>query len=218
MENLIFIGIAGVIMLISFMFSNLKDSRRKSDIEEIYESIGFSYINPPNQSLIGSWSKFNLFSSGHSKKIMNMLTKDKDGIKITLIDFKHTIGSGKNSHTYKQTVLMYESNLLNLPDFTLKPEKIFHKIGSTFGYQDIDFDNFPKFSAQYLLRGESEDHIREFFDSNILDFFTEKQNLNIEGNENKLLYYKLGKIEEIKNLESFLEAGNEIFNLFKKEF
>jgi hypothetical protein len=46
-----------------------------------------------------------------------------------------------------------------MPHFALRPEKAWHKIGSWFGHQDIDFDSHPRFSSTYLLRGGDESAI-----------------------------------------------------------
>ena len=54
-------------------------------------------------------------------------------------DYRYTTGSGKNSHTYRQTVVFFRSPEVDLPQFELKPQSFLHGIGKLFGYQDIDF-------------------------------------------------------------------------------
>ncbi|MEC9473853.1 MAG: hypothetical protein VX584_04130, partial [Actinomycetota bacterium] len=66
---------------------------------------------------------------------------------------------------------MLDAEDLQLPTFVIRPENLFHKIGSTFGYQDIDFDAHPTFSKRYLLRGPDEEAIRNTFTDEFLSSY-----------------------------------------------
>ncbi len=69
---------------------------------------------------------------------------------------------------------------MRLPNFTLRPENLFHKIGQVFGYQDIDFDSHPEFSKRYLLKGENESEVRSTFSADTLAFYESDQKLSTE--------------------------------------
>jgi hypothetical protein len=60
-------------------------------------------------------------------------------------------------------VISFQSSLLSLPEFELRSENMFHKIGKAFGCQDINFESHPEFSKRYLLRGADEEAVRTFF-------------------------------------------------------
>ena len=112
---------------------------------------------------------------------------------VTIMDYQFTTGGGKNSSTFRQTVIVFESDELQLPSFSLRPENFFHKIGSAFGYQDIDFDSFPEFSKNYLLRGINEQAVRDTFNYDILSYCERQKNLCLEGVDKRLIYYQSGK-------------------------
>ena len=69
----------------------------------------------------------------------------KNGFSLQVFDYKYTVGGGRSSHTYNQTVAYIKDMKVSLPFFTLGPENFFHKVGSVFGYKDIDFSSHPLF-------------------------------------------------------------------------
>ena len=104
--------------------------------------------------LLSPLSHLHLFSRGHSQRAHNVLIRQEGDAQVAVFDYRYTVGHGKNSQRYKQTVIHFRSDKLNLPCFNLRPESIFHKIGSVFGYQDIDFDNeLEKFELYWTEGG-----------------------------------------------------------------
>ena len=117
-----------------------------------------------------------------------------------------------------QTVIWFRSTQLSLPSFVMRPEHVFHKIGSAFGYQDIDFESnrtAADFSKKYLLRGGDEHAIRSLFKDNVLDFFaTHPGKLVLEGRDERLILYRPMQLIRPENISVFLEEGLEVFRLF----
>ena len=117
-----------------------------------------------------------------------------------------------------QTVIWFRSPQLSLPGFIMSPEHVFNKIGSVFGYQDIDFESnriAADFSKTYLLRGGDEDAIRSLFKDNVLDFFaTHSGKPVLEGQGDRLILYTPMQLIRPENIAVFLEEGLEVFRLF----
>ncbi len=118
----------------------------------------------------------------------------------------------------EQTVIWFRSPQLSLPSFVMRPEHVFHKIGSAFGYQDIDFESnrtAADFSKKYLLRGGDEHAIRSLFKDNVLNFFaTHPGRLVLEGRDDRLILYRPEQLIRPENISVFLEEGLEVFRLF----
>ncbi|MBK92358.1 MAG: hypothetical protein CME27_07925, partial [Gemmatimonadetes bacterium] len=104
----------------------------------------------------------------------------------------------------EQTVIWFRSPQLSLPSFVMRPEHVFHKIGSAFGYQDIDFESnrtAADFSKKYLLRGEDEHAIRSLFKDNVLSFFaTHSGKPVLEGRGDRLILYRPGQLIRPENI------------------
>ena len=87
-------GYTGVIIIILIFVVGIPvalymNKKRIDALENLAESLGFEYTDTPDFSVLKRWD-FPLFSFGR-RNIHNMLTKDKDGVKITLIDYKYRI-------------------------------------------------------------------------------------------------------------------------------
>ena len=136
-----------------------------------------------------------------------------DGVAISLFDYWYSTGGGRFSHVYDQTVVILSLPTLSLPAFVLKPENIFHKAGSAFGMQDIDFPEAPNFSKRFLLRGAREHAIRAAFNRGVLDFFARHEGMSAEGRGNQLIYYRAGHVQQPIDIRTFMRQGCELAKL-----
>ena len=155
--------------------------------------------------------------------ITNVLHGDSEQLgygeefEVRTLDFTYQSGKG----TISQTVICFRSSQLSLPDFSMRPEYFFHKIGSKLGSQDIDFESHPtaaEFSKKYLLRGEGEQKIRALFTDKVLTFFAANPDeVCVEGSGDQLILYRDGKIIEPEDIPAFMKEGFEVFRLFTQE-
>ncbi len=213
---LIIIGILTVVGLIIFA-AWLYEKKRSEALQRIADALNFSFERKGDELLLAIHNNFDLFSKGRSKKISNVMHGSSGDMDITIMDYKYTVGSGKNSTTYSQTLIVVQSKYLQLPSFTLSPENIFHKIGGIFGYKDIDFNSHPKFSKQYLLRGDDEEAIRNTFNDELLEFYEKNKALNTESDYDKFIYYRAAKRLGPKDIQAFLQEGINLYGLFKTQ-
>ena len=213
---LIIIGILTVVGLIIFA-AWFYEKKRTEALQRIADALNFSFERKGDELLLAIHNNFDLFSKGRSKKISNVMHGSSGDMDITIMDYKYTVGSGKNSTTYSQTLIVVQSKYLQLPSFTLSPENIFHKIGGIFGYKDIDFNSHPKFSKQYLLRGDDEEAIRNTFNDELLEFYEKNKALNTESDYDKFIYYRAAKRLGPKDIQAFLQEGINLYGLFKTQ-
>ncbi len=103
-----------------------------------------------------------------------------------------------------------------LPNFTLRPENLFHKIGQVFGYQDIDFEAHPEFSKRYLLRAENESEVRRTFSTDVLSFYESDQKLSTEAAARQLIHYRAAKRVPPDEIAEFIKQGVRVLTLFRK--
>jgi hypothetical protein len=195
-------------------YQKFLEVKRLYQLRLVAEDLGLEFIESPDISMINNFEEFHLFSQGHSKRISFLLNGKIDGIDVKIFEYKYTLGSGKSTTTYKKPVMWFGSNQSNFPSFSLRPESIFHKIGSLLGYQDINFSECPEFSSNYLLRGKDESKIRRTFNNAILSYFEKNRGISTECNgKNLICYLEQGNIEP-NNIRSFIERGFSIYKLF----
>lgn len=205
--------IAAVIIVV-----NIYERKRTDKLVAVAEQLSMTFESKDEGRALRNYLKgFRLTSLGRGRKAYNIFTGNSADWHIRIFDYRYSQGSGKSSSTYNQTVLLFESDQLNLPIFKMRPEHVFHRIGNTFGMQDIDFDDYPIFSKQYLLQGPDEEAIRKFFDHDRLTLFTEQKGLCIEGDGKKLIIYRNGKRVNPEEIPSFLETNLAIANLLRNK-
>lgn len=169
-----------------------------------------------DETVMSEHSALHLFSQGHSKKIRNLMRGTVRDSNVAIFDYQYTVGGGKNQHTWSQTVISLQPHGRNLPAFTMRPENVFHKLGSMMGYQDIDFESNPVFSKMYLLRGLDDAAIRSVFTSRVLMFFESEPGLCVEADGRKLIVYRHSARAKPEVLRESVEKGVQIAGLFQR--
>jgi hypothetical protein len=191
------------------------EKKRSEALAAVAKALNFSFALKGDASLLSRHQHFNLFSKGYSKKTKNVMVGKSGNLDITIMDYRYTVGGGKNSNTYSQTVIAVRSDL-DLPSFNLGPEYLFHKIGSVFGYQDIDFNSHPDFSRQYLLRGPDEGAIREFFNAEMFEFFEQHEAVSVEAMGNEFISYTKDKKLAPKDIQAALQDAINFYGIMKR--
>ena len=191
------------------------EARRAKKLMALTSARGFTFrkkATPADQALI---AESQLATHGHSRRMWNIVDAAKiEDFAMTLLDYSYTIGYGKSSSVITQTVMRMESPLLRLPNFVMKPESVFAKIGKALGFTDINFPEAPTFSKMYLLRGQDEAAIRQVFNAAIIQYCEQHPKISIEGVGNRLLVYREGRRLKLNNLDSFIDEGKAIVALF----
>jgi hypothetical protein len=211
---LIFGGLAVLAGIIWFI-NNRMEQRRVEALRQVAQEMGFSFEARPGDSLANRFRGLQLFSQGHNRVAKNLLQGKALGLEVDIFDFTYVTGSGKNRHTWQQTVLAFEINGAALPMFSLRPETVFDKIGQWFGKQDIDFDSHPAFSKAYLLRGEDEEAIRAVFPPDILEYYESVSGICTEAAGDRLVYYRAQQRVSPKDVRPFMEEGFRVLALFR---
>lgn len=205
-----FLAFTACTLLIGYIY----EKRRTEALKLIARNLGFTFSKKGRDQTEQKHQNFQLFSKGYGRKVKNEMWGNRNGFDISIFGYQYTEGNGKNSSTYKQTVVTIDCKKRMFPSFELKPENTFHKIGQIFGYQDIDFETSPNFSKKYLLRGDDESKIRQLFTPRIISFFESNKNLCIEAQNNTIIFYKASKRCKPKDIEELLDKGQKIRQVF----
>lgn len=186
----------------------------------IAEDLDMDFYESGKYGLIDYLQDFKLFSNGRRKKIANLLIKvdGETGLDTRIFDYRFVTGSGKSTTFHKQTVFYLHSPELALPRFLLKPEHFFHKVGFFLGMKkDINFELYPEFSKQYLLKGDQETEVRNTFSDDVLHFFTIEKNWSLEGVNDSLIFYRKRTRQKPEIIKDFHNKGMIIYNMLLNE-
>src|SRR5687768_9236876 len=135
-----------------------KLDKRIGEYEACASKLKWAYKPDDEWGIIKMMLDFKLFKKGHHRKICPIIIIDEGNLEYTCVfDYSYTISSKNSRRVFRQTVFFRYSKALALPHFVMVPEKWYHRVGTYFGMQDIDFVEYPSFSKRYLLRGDDED-------------------------------------------------------------
>lgn len=212
----LFVAIAIVVVAAVIIVSYRQDQKRIADMRAVAARIGWQYA-PEEAGLDGVLAGFGLFSRGHARKARNVLAARVDSAAAKIVDYRYELGYGNNRRIHLQTVLLLESDRLELPIFALRPEGVSQRLADLFGQQDIDFPDHPGFSADYVLQGADEQQVRALFNSERLAFFARRPGLCLEGHGHRLIYYRAKQLVSPGAIPSFLEEGLAVLRLLAGE-
>ncbi len=187
------------------------DKKRKAKVEQAAAELGLAFATTLTGGDLVLFNKFALSHAGYSRAAESVTTADSGELRMVLFDYQYTVGSGKNKQTRSFSVVMASSPTLDMPQFTLSPENFLHRLGDFFGFTDIDFDEDQTFSDQFLLKGEKESAIREFFTAERRAALVPLGQVSIEGCGDSFLFYRSGKQRDATHLRSMLAESYSIY-------
>jgi hypothetical protein len=211
-----FLGIA-LVAIIGVIVSQRRAQKRTAALKTLAREMGFSFegdeLSDRGQSPQPGTVLFERGGGGRSKNIMSGAAA---GFKTTLFDYSYTVGGGKSSRTYTQTVAAFSQGR-PLPRFEMRPEGFVDRIADAVVHKDIDFESHPNFSRCYLLRGPEQEKIRELFTPAVLTFLeglpTEGK-WHIEGAGTTLILYRSDFTVSAERVRAFLDETSAIARTF----
>jgi len=193
-----------------------KKEKRIEDFKACASALEWKF-KPEDKSMLPWLLDFKLFKMGGGKKITPLIIKEPDDLEFTsMFDYSFTVSTGKSTVTFHQTVYFRYSKAIALPHFLMVPERWYHRVGTYFGMQDIDFIAYPEFSKNYLLEGEDEDYIRHHFNNpEMMRFFGLQDFYSMEGMNYLMILYVHNKILPREQMVQLAQVGNTLHNYFK---
>lgn len=191
------------------------EKKRKEAMQILAQELAFEFPPDFGYEQLGPFTTFDLLSQGRSRKVANCMRGRARDVEVSIFDFRYVTGSGKNSTTHVRTCITFESENLALPRFCLQPEHFFHKFLTVFGYQDIDFPECPQFSNEFLLRGENEASIREFFTADLIELLDQYRGISIEAAGRRVVMLRGRKRAKIEDIRPLMEDAFRIYGELK---
>lgn len=206
----IIIGV-GLFIVGGILYAKWHEYRRKKGMRTIAEELGLEYIEDGNHHLVTALSDFSLFSGGRSRKCSKMICGETEEVAISIFDYTYHTGRGDEKRSFTQSVIALQSEQIKTPRFQMRPQGIFDILGSALGIQDIDFETHPEFSKMFILQGNDEEAIREFFDSDWLSFLEQYKGFSLEGRDGALVFYCSNREIRPTEIKDYLAKAYDIY-------
>lgn len=169
--NLI-IGLFVVVFIVIALLAANAQKKRRAELQALADRLHFTFLEGgiPMGSSIGLLdllglsapaapcpysadfiSFFPLFNQGSARRIgPAMVGYDNAGNGWFLFDYQYTISSGKNSTTYRFSVVVAQTTLA-LPTMTLSPENVGYSVGKFFGMRELQVES-EDFNKRYFIK------------------------------------------------------------------
>jgi hypothetical protein len=212
-----FFGAAVVAVIVGLIVSQIQARRRTAALQATAKEMGFifegeDWSDQAQSPQLGTV----LFERGGGGRFKNIMSGTAAGFKTSLFDYSYTVGGGKSSRTYTQTVAAFSQDL-SLPLFEMRPEGFVDRIADAIVHKDIDFESHPEFSRRYLLRGPEPEKVREFFTPALLTFLEgvpSEEKWHIEGAGTTLVLYRSDFTVNAERTRAFLNETSAIARTF----
>lgn len=213
-QLLVAVGIIIVIILSVVVVGPYMTEKRTKQMRAAAARLGYEF-DDEEPGLVKALGEFALFSQCdcYSDRTSNVLRARVDGVAVTIFDHACFIGHGANQRIRRQSVLLLESEQLNLPAFAIYPEGFDTWLQGLLGVQDIVFGDQPGFSAAYVLQGPDASKIRALFSGDKLAFLARRRGLCVEGLGRRLIYYRVEKSISPRAIPSFVAEGLAVLNV-----
>ncbi len=201
--GLVFLVVMAILAFLHFERARVAALRKAS------RELGLEFQAKDSGSLRDHVRRFKIGRVGRSRRVNDVIRGTWTGLEVLFCNYRYTVGGGNSQHTRRQSLMIMQLEG-SLPNLQLGPEGFFSKIGQVFGAADIDFPAYPEFSKRYLLKGDDEEGIRDYFSPLLIEFFEKRRGLALEVLDNELVYYRPGTRCKPDALEFFLTEGYEV--------
>lgn len=213
---LIMVALIVGLLIVTCVVAYLADTRRTQAFEQVAGALGLRFELRPAE-VLPRVADLPLFQRGRARQARRLLAGGRDDEELWVFDYRYTTGGGKNSTTHRQMVAVFPSMPVDLPEFQLRPENIFDKIGTAFGYRDIDFGEHPAFSSRYLLRGTDETAVRGLFDAGLIEQIMSHDRICIEGRGALLVLYRTRRRVRPNQISGFIDEVRALRGAFLED-
>jgi len=215
--NLVVSAIVAIILIAILIFGYSLTQKRRIQLGNLAKELGLSF-HPKDKTkrLPYMLGRFKFFTNTHSHKAKNLLSGEGEGMQYIISDLFFTVSdpNKKNNVTGKHlTLMILESSEGNLPPFAMRPSPQFTREMEGYrGMEDIDFQTHAAFSNQYRLMSEDEPAVRNLFEAQILDYFSQNPGLTLEANGRFIFLLHHPQLLEATSAqyEDLLKKGKEV--------
>ena len=153
------------------------------------------------------------FDLSDSKKVNN--SKVSLG-ELTITRYSEEHGHRSTSRDATQTVVFFENPDLNLPEFSLRPQKSnSFFVSNLFTGVEASLEEFPEFSSHYRLAG-LEARLKKLFTSELAALLTRQPIWEIHAYKDRMILFVPGQVYQGENRDRFLRRGIKIALAFEQ--
>jgi len=181
--------------------------RRTNALASLANDLGMKFTAHPSNEELAAFAKLSVFNFGYWASLQNLMVGQFDGADVLLVDYYCRVGpGGYRAHQSKTSVVIFPNASGDLPDFMLVPRVGLKTRASVVnlmlkGYPDLKIGKEPvhPFASHYWVSGSDGQALRDMFTPQVMDFFVENQNWNVEALNRHVGVYKIDYLVIVKD-------------------
>ena len=191
--------------------------QRRNDMSQWAAEMQMTFFENDQYGLMQQIEAFDLMSSGHSRRIKNIMVHghEMDDVQECIFDYHYDSGSGDNKSTHKTSVIFLNSKSLLLPTFYMRPK---NKLGKWFqrirnknqGPGDQD-----QLLYNYKVKMDDASQLDFLINSGIHTLLLADNVYNLEGNGHYLIIYQDGNLLSLNQIINMRTTARNIFDYLK---
>ncbi len=163
------------------------------------------------------WTGFAETDGKNINRVTSVFVKKGAGYRLTLADLRLSTGALLTFESSEATYLRIDLRTERIPTFVLSQETGMDRLAERLGAQDIDFEDFPGFSGNFLLQGPDETEIRTFFKPELLHLHEENPDIFGESRGDALLFHIQRTTANEAGIERLLNFGHAFCELVNQK-
>ena len=204
-----------VLILIIYLVRRANARKRTEALSSVAAELKLDFHPDGDEALHLALSEFPLMNKGRKGQLTNVCAGGTDEVRLWIFDYRFITGHGKHRRVHRQTAVAMESAVLDVPEFRMRPERMFDRVGQMLGLQDIDFEGHLQFSQQFVLQSEMAEATRDFFDTGLLDFFAGRPGWSFETRVGSFVAYRPRQLVEPTEFQAAFEDGFACFTALR---
>lgn len=190
-----------------FLRRHLRQQRQASVL--VAQRLGYVHCPDASQVLMMRLSPHWLFRRGRKRVFHDVIQGVMDGRESMAGVLTTFVKRGKNGRIYRQLLIVFPDAATSLPEFTLRPEHLGHRIFEPLIGKDIDITGTPTavaFSRKYRVTGEDESAIRNVFTPSVQEYLSDTKGWSIFSSGGHLAFERSLKSQSWKQMWTAHEA------------
>lgn len=175
------------IVIVALIIGAVMAAQRRKDVAAAAAALGMQFAEYDPFNLPGRYASMRSFDEGHSKSAYNTIYGKKDGLDTIITDYKYTVGSGKNSHTYRRTYCLV-TVASQLPALLVRPEGFLDHVAAMVGFNDINFES-AEFNNAFHVTCDDRRAAYDLITQKMMEFLLQYRGMHLETLGNTILVH-----------------------------
>jgi hypothetical protein len=160
--------------------------KRREALQRIATIKGLRFYQHDPFNIPAAYGMMRLCGQGHSKSASNVIAGQVQSGELRYFDYKYTVGSGKNAHTYHKSGCALHAPY-HFAGLMVRPENFLDKAAGFLGFEDIDLDH-AEFNKKFYVSSGDKKFAYDVLNQRMMEFFLSRAGITMEMSGNCILF------------------------------